>query len=151
MKLSETTLTINKQGNLKVPALMLREMGLRPGDHVRLAYFTHDGCTNIFQEFLLSAGQSDGTDGGDKAVSIPNHLLQQAAIPSDADLQIVCLHGYLIICQDTALQPEEPLTILESLRLADDLTAALPHDTQQAYQQLEATIQSIQEGRDIYG
>ena len=44
---------------------------------------------------------------GNDAIRIPAQLMAQANIPADADLQIACLNGGLLVCQDTGLQPQE--------------------------------------------
>lgn len=116
------------------------------GDHVRMAYLTHDGVTNTFREFMLmpDAMDSPAPDGSD-AIHIPVQMMQQAGIPQDADLQIACLDGCIVICQDTSFQTEELLSVLESLQTAEHLTSALPDEAQQVLQQLGQAIQSIRE------
>ena len=141
------TFTVDSRGNVKIPAAVLSEMGLAPGDHVRAAYLTPDGTTNPFCEFMLLPELVDGPElMGDDAVHIPAQLMAQANIPADADLQIACLNGALLICRDTGLQPQELCGILEGLQAAEDLSAMLPQESQQALLQLEQTISTIWEG-----
>ena len=147
MKIAEITFTVDSRGNIKIPAAILSEMGLAPGNHVRAAYLTPDGTTNPFCEFMLLPELVDGPDlVGDDAVRIPAQLMAQANIPADADLQIACLNGALLICRDTGLQPQELCGILEGLQAAEDLSAMLPQEAQQALLQLEQTIGTIREG-----
>ena len=147
MKIAEMTFTVDSRGNISIPAAILSEMGLAPGDHVRAAYLTPDGITNPFCEFMLLPELVDGPElMGDDAVRIPAQLMAQANIPADADLQIVCLNGALLICRDTGLQPQELCGILEGLQAAEDLSAMLPQEAQQALLQLEQTISTIREG-----
>ena len=147
MKIAEMTFTVDSRGNVKIPAAVLSEMGLAPGDHVRAAYLTPDGITNPFCEFMLLPELVDGPElMDDDAVCIPAQLMAQANIPADADLQIACLNGGVLICQDTGLQPEELYGILEGLQAAEDLSAMLPQEAQQALLQLERTISTIREG-----
>ena len=147
MKIVEMTFTVNGRGNIKIPAAVLGEMGLAPGDHVRVAYITTDGVTNPFCEFMLLPELADEPElMSNDAIRIPAQLMAQANIPADADLQITCLNGALLICQDTGLQPQELCGILEGLQAAEDLSAMLPQEAQQALLQLEQTIGTIREG-----
>ena len=147
MKIAEMTFTVDGRGNMKIPKAVLKEMGLVPNDHVRVAYLTPDGITNPFCEFMLlpeSADESRLMDSDE--IRIPVQLMAQANIPADADLQITCLNGGLLICQDTGLQPQELYDILEGLQAAESLTSMLPQEARQALLQLEQTINTIREG-----
>ena len=147
MKIAEMTFTVDGRGNLKIPAAVLREIGLAPGDHVRVAYLTPDGITNPFREFMVLPDSSDETGWMDSdAIRIPVQLMAQANIPADADLQIACLDGGLLICQDTGFQPQELRGVLEGLQAAESLTSMLPQEAQEALLQLEQTINTIREG-----
>ena len=127
-------------------------MGLAPNDHVRVAYLTLDGIANPFCEFMLLPDFADESGlAGDDAIRIPARLMAQANIPADADLQIACLNGGLLICQDTGLQPQELCGILEGLQAAEDLTSMLPQEAQQALLQLEQMINTIREGAEDDG
>jgi len=122
-------------------------MGLGPGSHVRVAYLTRDGQHNSFQEFLLSANSLDALSD-EQQFCVPNQLLSQSNIPLDADLQIICLDGFLIICQDTTLSSDELVAVLDSLRDADKLVCGLPMEVTQAQAQLKEVIDSLQEGEN---
>ena len=152
MKIVEMTFTVDGRGNIKIPAADLSEMGLVPGNHVRVAYLTYDGITNPFCEFMLLSELADEQElMGNDAIRIPAQLMAQANIPADADLQITCLNGALLICRDTGLQPQELCGILEGLRVAEDLASMLPQKAQQALLQLEQTINMIREGAEEDG
>ena len=152
MKIAEMTFTVDSRGNIKIPEAVLSEMGLAPGDHVRAAYLTPDGITNPFCEFMPLAEFADGSEMTDSdEIRIPAQLMAQANIPADADLQIACLDGALLICQDTGLQPQELYGILEGLQAAEDLVSMLPQEAQQALLQLEQTINTIREGAEEDG
>ena len=143
------TFTVGGRGNIKIPAAVLREMGFAPGDHVRVEYLTPDGVTNPFCEFMLLPELADEQELiGNDAICIPAQLMAQANIPADADLQITCLNGALLICQDTGLQPQELCGILEGLQAAEELTSMLPQEAQQALFQLEQAINTIREGAE---
>lgn len=149
MQILETTFTVDSRGGMKIPASILAKMGLTAGNHVRVAYLTHDGGTNTFCELMLLPGEVDGIDlNEDNAIRIPMGLMRQANIPQDADLQIVCLDGCIVISRDTGLQPEELNSILNSLHLAESLISILPGETEQTLSQLEQVVQTIQKGSE---
>ena len=152
MKIAEMIFTVDSRGNIKIPEAVLSEMGLAPGDHVRVAYLTPDGVTNPFCEFMLLPEFADGSEMTDSdEIRIPAQLMAQANIPADADLQIACLNGALLICQDIGLQLQELYGILEGLQAAEDLVSMLPQEVQQALLQLEQTINMIREGAEEDG
>ena len=141
------TFTVDSRGNVRIPTAVLSGMGLTPGDHVRAVYLTPDGITNPFCEFMLLPEFADESElAGDDAIRIPAQLMAQADIPADADLQIACLNGGLLICRDTGLRSQELYGVLEGLQAAECLTSALPQEAQQVLLQLEQTINTIQEG-----
>lgn len=146
MRISELTFTVDRHGGVKLPAPVLQEMGLRPGDHVRVAYLTLDGAANAFREFLLLPDSAGGDDPEADRILLPAPLMEQAGISSDADLQIICLSGGILICRDAALRPEELRAVLERLRQAEELSALISGETRQALTELEDSIHIIQKG-----
>lgn len=74
--------------------------------------------------------------------------MEEANIPSDADLQILCLDGCIVICQDSELNPDELASVLEQLQNVDDLTFTLSGGPAQMREQLEELINHFQEGAD---
>lgn len=147
MQIAEMTFTVDSRGNIKIPAVVLKKMGLAPNDHVRVAYLTQDGTANTYHEFMLAPNSVDESGLMDAdAIRIPAQLMEQANIPADADLQITCFNGGLLICQDTGLHPQELSGVLEGLQVAESLTSMLPEEAQQALLQLEQTINTIREG-----
>lgn len=147
MRISESTFTVDNSGALKIPSSILCEMGLLPGDHVRVAYLTQDDRQNSFHEFLLSASSLDELSD-EQQFRIPNHILEDANIPADSDLQIVCLNGCVLICRDSALNPDELASVLEQLRAMDELTSALSGNPEQVREQIEKLISRFEEGKD---
>ncbi len=117
------------------------------GDHVRVAYLTHNGAANTFCELMLLPNAVDGVGlNGDNAIQIPMELMRQANIPQDADLQIACLDGCIVISGDTGLQPEELSSILDSLQLAESFASVLPGEARQVLSRLEQAVQNMKEG-----
>lgn len=106
MMLSETTYTVSQYGTLKISRKAISEMGLQPGDTVRVAYLTNDGQANIFREFMLT---KDGVDSEEEEgrIAIPATLLKQAGIPENADVQVICVDGAIVLCADPSLNTED--------------------------------------------
>lgn len=138
---------VGSSGTLEIPASILKEMGLLPGDHVHIAYLTQDGQQNSFREFLMSANHLDELSD-EQQFRVPDHILEDANIPANADLQILCLDGCIIICQDSALSPDELAAVLEQLQAADELAFTLPDSPEQMREQLEELLNRFQEGAD---
>lgn len=152
MQILEMTFTVDKRGGMKIPPPVLAKMGLAAGSHVRVACLTHDGASNTFCELMLLPDAVDETvSDRTNVVQIPEELMRQAGIPQDADLQITCLDGYIVISRDTGLQPEELYPILENLQVAEALASMLPGETPQALAKLEQTIGRIQKGAEQDG
>lgn len=95
MDLVELTCTVNKSGTLKIPNVILHEMGLLAGDSVRLAFLSNGTGQNIFQEFMITPNGVDGVAQTDiiSEIAIPNELLSVANIASGSQLQIECVNG----------------------------------------------------------
>ncbi len=147
MQILELIFTVDHRGRLKIPAPVLTKMGLAAGDHVRVAYLTHNGAANTFCELMLLPNAVDGVGlNGDNAIQIPMELMRQANIPQDADLQIACLDGCIVISGDTGLQPEELSSILDSLQLAESFASVLPGEARQVLSRLEQAVQNMKEG-----
>lgn len=145
MQISEATFTVSDSGSLKIPAAVIKEMGLFPGDHIRVAYLSQNGRGNIFREFLLSADPLEVLTEVDK-IQVPSHLLNQANIPDNADLQILCLNGCLLLCQDSALNTNELSSVFESLQIAGDIAASLPMDLSLVRDQLQELNDCFEKG-----
>lgn len=145
MQISESVFTVRKSGNLLIPAAVLQEMGLHPGCHVRIAYLTEDGSKNTFQEFLLSKNPLDSLSA-EQHIQVPNHILETANIPTDADLQIVCLDGLILICQDPTLSLDELTAVLEQLQAVGELPLSPQETPAQIKEQLDELFDFYQKG-----
>ena len=142
MKIRELRLNIGRNGELVIPSVLLQEMGLLPLDSVYLAYLTKDGSKNEYQEFLLTP-QSLENLGEDKKIMIPSSLLEQANISLGEDIQILCLNGAILLCEDSVLDNQDLELLLRQLQSTSDIISSLPDNANSAIQQLE---QFIQEG-----
>jgi bifunctional DNA-binding transcriptional regulator/antitoxin component of YhaV-PrlF toxin-antitoxin module len=115
MKLVQIESNIDSNGQLVVPALLLRGMGLGPGDTVRLAYTAVDSASdsNTYKKFMLMPGKSYA----DFDLTVPHELLEEAEIPEDADLEVICAKGAVIITEGDILDdlPDDLRLLFEDL------------------------------------
>lgn len=115
MKLVQIESNIDSNGQLVVPALLLRGMGLGPGDTVRLAYTAADSASdsNTYKKFMLMPGKSYA----DFDLTVPHELLEEAEIPEDADLEVICAKGAVIITEGDILDslPDDLRLLFEDL------------------------------------
>ena len=147
MEISELRLNIGRNGELVIPSVLLQEMGLRPLDSVYLAYLTKDGSKNEYQEFLLTPQLLENLEE-DKKIMIPSSLLEQANISPGGDIQILCLNGAILLCEDSALDKRDLELLLQQLQSTSDIISSLPGRANSAIQQLK---QLIQEGASDNG
>lgn len=139
VKISELRLNVSREGELVIPAEVLCEMGLFPSNSVYLAYLTRDGMKNIYQEFLLTSRPVGDLEEEEKII-VPSSLLEQANIPSDGDIQILCLNGVILLFEDSTLSKQDLDLLLQQLRFTSELTAVLPDQAHSAIQQLKEII-----------
>lgn len=89
-----------------IPADDLTEMGLTAGQDVFVAYITDDDLANRYHEFTVSSVSLSELDTTQQ-IAIPQQLLGQAGIDSNAEVQIACIDGAIIITGDTPLTEDE--------------------------------------------
>lgn len=107
-----------------------------------MAYLTKDGLKNEYQEFLLTPRSLENL-GEDLKIMIPSSLLEQANISLGEDIQILCLNGAILLCEDSVLDKQDLELLLQQLQSTSDIISFLPDHANSAIQQLE---QFIQEG-----
>ena len=103
-----------------IPADDLTEMGLTAGQDVFVAYITDDGLANRYHEFTVSSVSLSELDTTQQ-IAIPQQLLGQAGIDSNAEVQIACIDGAIIITGDTPLTEDELSEVVGRLRAVNDL------------------------------
>ena len=120
LQLVEMEGKMTENGCIEIPAVVLEQAGICTGDTVKLVYMAEDGeLKNTAKEFLLARAGQDVAEELAKeeniAFQIPEELLRDAGIPMDADLDIVCQEGRIIILPSELVQgtevPEELLAI----------------------------------------
>ena len=122
MKVIEVGCTVNQYGSLKMPRTMLQDMGIGPGDRVRIAYLANVNTENLFQEFfVLPEGLEDGVEEGNaQMITLSNELLSAAKIPTDANIQIVCFEGVIVLYKISDMPIEGLEAALNSLGIASE-------------------------------
>jgi len=108
-------------------------------------------CNHSYKEFVVSS-KSLGRkpDDAPEQIRIPTALLQQAGISPDADLQIVCGNGLVVIMRDATMSAEELTAVCAALRAADETIGLLPAgiDIDQLEEALQEAVETA-EGRRI--
>ena len=104
-----------------IPASDLSEMGLIAGQTVFVAYITDGGLINRYQEFVVS-GTTPSALGVSPQIIIPQLLLERANIGPEAEVQVTCMEGAIIITGDTALSEIELKEVVDRLQAANDLS-----------------------------
>lgn len=127
IKISESSYTIGDDGRLVIPADDLTEMGLTAGQDVFVAYVTDDGLANRYHELTVSSVSLSELDTTQQ-IAIPQQLLEQAGINSNAEVQIACIDGAIIITGDTPLTEDELSEVIGRLRAVNDLTEHFPSE-----------------------
>ncbi len=129
LQLVEMEGKMTENGCIEIPAVVLEQSGICTGDTVKLVYMAEDGeLKNTAKEFLLARAGQDVAEELAKeeniAFQIPEELLRDAGIPMDADLDIVCQEGRIIILPSELVQgtkvPEELLAICRELGITED-------------------------------
>lgn len=116
---------VNEKGCIEVPAVVFGQTGISTGEAVKLLYMAEKegDYRNPSREFLLSKGNQNPAEkpsGGQQMdLKIPAELLADAGIPEDADLDVVCMDGRIVLLPSeemAALEiPQEILDICEEL------------------------------------
>ena len=120
MKISEETYTVDSKGCLKIPSAHLQNMGMYPGEHIRVAYLADESEKNIFNEFLLTNIDFAEENLEPVKFMLPVDLMRAANIESNTDIQISCIDGAIIISKEEALDVSALKELLSSLDIATD-------------------------------
>ena len=125
LQLVEMEGKMTENGCIEIPAVVLEQAGICTGDTVKLVYMAEDGeLKNTAKEFLLARAGQELAKEGNIALQIPEELLRDAGIPMDADLDIVCQEGRIIILPSELVQgtevPEELIAICRELGITED-------------------------------
>lgn len=112
--------TVDKNGNFVVPALLLKGMGIIPGNPVKLTYLPADplNSSTPYREFTISPGE----DEEEFEFTVPHSLLNAAEIPDDSDLEVTCTKGAIIVTAGDILDslPEDLCGLFRDLGIDPD-------------------------------
>jgi bifunctional DNA-binding transcriptional regulator/antitoxin component of YhaV-PrlF toxin-antitoxin module len=102
MKLIEIERKTNPDGQLILPADLLKIIGILPGENIRLAYAAPDPVSdsNTYKRFFLAPGKTYA----DFELTLPHDLLEAAEIPEDSDLEVICARGAVIVTAGDILE-----------------------------------------------
>lgn len=129
MKMIEIESTVDKQGQLIIPACLLSDMGLVTGDKVRIACICESSGhpLNTFSEFLIvpkgiAVLEEMEMEPEEKEITLPHELLEAANIPLGSDIEIVCTDGAIVITAADLLDtiPDELCLLFTELGISPE-------------------------------
>lgn len=127
MKMIEIESTVDQQGKLTIPARLMEDLGLVPGDTVRLTCVSKspDDPLNTLGEILIASNGIAGLEemeAEEGEISLPNELLEAANIPLGSDIEIVCTEGAIIITAADLLDmiPDELCQLFAELNISPE-------------------------------
>ena len=122
MILRERCLETNENGVVLVSDHILSQMGIGKNEQIYIAYLcpSDTEIVNEFREFILT---KDGVDKIQREIemeeevslTIPNELMIDAGIPLEADLDVICKKG-LIVIQPAKADEILPQEVLEACK-----------------------------------
>ena len=127
LQLVEMEGRVTENGCIEIPMTVLDQAGICTGDAIKLIYMAEEEeVKSAAKEFLLVKNDQDVVEelAREQRVSlqIPEELLQDAGIPMDADLDIVCQNGRIVIFSSELLKetviPEEVMEICNELGIS---------------------------------
>lgn len=129
---------VTENGCIEIPVALFQQTGICTGDAVKLLYMAEEGeGQNRAKEFLIArTGQDVAEELAQEeplAFQIPEVLLKDAGIPMDADLDIVCREGCILILPTEAVEavqvPEEVLSLCRELGIPEEKVKVVLHTT----------------------
>ena len=133
LQLVEMEGRVTENGCIEIPMTVLDQTGICTGDAIKLIYMAEEA-----KEFLLVRNDQDVVEelAREQRVSlqIPEELLQDAGISMDADLDIVCQNGRIVIFSSELLKemeiPEEVMEICNELGISEDKVKIILNTTE---------------------
>ena len=139
LQLVEMEGRVTENGCIEIPMTVLDQAGICTGDAIKLIYMAEEEeVKSAAKEFLLVKNDQDVVEElvREQRVSlqIPEELLQDAGIPMDADLDIVCQNGRIVIFSTELLKeteiPEEVMEICNELGSSEDKVKIILNTTE---------------------
>ena len=121
MILREIFLKTNENGELIIGKHILIQMGIGKGEQIYITYLypSEEDRKNELREFVLTKEgienlQQDVELEEEVPLTIPNELMIDAEIPLDADLDVICKKGKILIQQVESAEMIIPKEVLEA-------------------------------------
>lgn len=139
LQLVEMEGRVTENGCIEIPMTVLDQNGICTGDAIKLIYMAEEEeVKSAAKEFLLVRNDQDVVEelAREQRVSlqIPEELLQDAGISMDADLDIVCQNGRIVIFSSKLLKeteiPEEVMEICNELGISEDKVKIILNTTE---------------------
>lgn len=139
LQLVEMEGRVTENGCIEIPMTVLDQTGICTGDAIKLIYMAEEEeVKSVAKEFLLVRNDQDVVEelAREQRVSlqIPEELLQDAGISMDADLDIVCQNGRIVIFSSELLKeteiPEEVMEICNELGISEDKVKIILNTTE---------------------
>ena len=92
-------------------------MDLDIGDDVFVSFISNDQEANVYRELLIASASLQELDSAPKSIAIPDELMENAGIMPDADIQIICGQGVILITAQASMSTSELREVLQSLYL----------------------------------
>lgn len=136
LKLVELALQIGKNSVIEIPVDALTQMGIHTEDTIKLIYMaeSEENLVNATREFVLTRENAEDALQQEEQIAfqIPEALLADAGIPVDADLEIVCADGKIMILPSGSehsdeKMPEELVGIINELGIPRDRVQVVLH------------------------
>ena len=131
LKLVELAMAVKENGGIEIPIEAMLQMDIHIGDTIKLIYMaeSEENLVNSAKEFVLARECENAEEALKKqeqiAFQIPQVLLEDAGISMDADLDIVCADGKIVILPAggegiTEKIPPELMGIFQELGISRD-------------------------------
>lgn len=128
---------VNEKGCIEVPAVVFEQTGIQTGDEVKLLYLAEKegDYRNPSKEFILSGGNRNPVEMASGEcqmdLKVPVELLADAGIPEDADLDVVCMEGRIVLLPSVEVSeteiPQEILDICGELGIPREKVSIVLH------------------------
>ena len=82
-------------------------MGLDIGGDVFVSFISNDQEANVYRELLIASASLQELDSAPKSIAIPDELMENAGIMPDADIQIICGQGVILITAQASMSTSE--------------------------------------------
>ena len=82
-------------------------MGLDIGGDVFVSFISNGQEANVYRELLIASASLQELDSAPKSIAIPDELMENAGIMPDADIQIICGQGVILITAQASMSTSE--------------------------------------------